>query len=226
VQALSEMDHNKSTKPVLVSQSIAARATSTALQPIAQPRSQLLKASGPEISFGAALAEIFLLFSVLSKQDGPLRLPPLSNLHIYPTIGHGVSFVAHLVPTSRLKTENPALDDVSSLANVNHVVFKTLRHVEAAPKPNEKRPLDSRVGRLQQFCRELRVLTHNPLRNHENIVRLIGVGWETKRLPQSTSVFHWPFFVLEHSRYGTLMDWLDEGLDYRRCMDAMSFMEM
>lgn len=207
MQVTGEKSYNNSTKPFIYNYVLAARATSTAIQ----PRSQALKATVPELSFGAALAEIFLLFSVLSKQDGPLRLPPLSDLHIYPTIGHGVSFVAHLVPISRLKTENPALNGVSSLKTVNNVVFKSLRHVEPDPEKTQELPPDSRVTRLQNFCRELRVLTHNSLRNHENIVRLIGVGWETKRLSESTSVFHWPFFVLEHSRYGTLIDWLDEG---------------
>jgi serine/threonine protein kinase len=207
VQGTDEKHYNDSSKHVVVDYDVVNKTTSTAIQ----PRFLASNAITPELSFGAALAEIFLLFSVLSKQDGPLRLPPLSDLHIYPTIGHGVSFVAHLVPMSRLKSDNPTLNGVSSLGNANNVVFKTLRHVEPPPKENERRPLDSRVNRLEQFGRELRVLTHNSLRNHENIVRLIGVGWETKRLSQSTSVFHWPFFVLEHSRYGTLMDWLDEG---------------
>jgi hypothetical protein len=57
---------------------------------------------------------------------------------------------------------------------VNNVVYKSLRHRER-PDP-ELRVKDDRVLRLQSFLRELRVLTHRPLWDYENIVRLIGVG--------------------------------------------------
>ncbi|ORY19435.1 hypothetical protein BCR34DRAFT_659639 [Clohesyomyces aquaticus] len=158
----------------------------------------------PNPSFGAILAEIFLILSVLSKQDGPLRLPALSNLHSYPLLGNGISFIARLVPASSLKVDDPSLKDV------DNVVFKSLRHREPDTE-GKPRTGDRRVIRLQNFLRELRVLTHSPLRNHENIVRLIGVGWEANRLSISTSVFHWPFLVLEHAQCGTLINWLDEN---------------
>jgi serine/threonine protein kinase len=54
-------------------------------------------------------------------------------------------------------------------------------------------------------------MTHNPLRSHENIVRLIGVGWETNRMDFKSQVFMWPFLVLEHATLGSLVDFLEEN---------------
>jgi serine/threonine protein kinase len=171
----------------------------------------------PEPTFGAVLAELFLVLSVLSKQGGPSRLPPISTLHHYPILGYGRSFVARLVPASSFGQRQ------LNLRGEEHVVFKSLRHRESINP--ELLLQDERVPRLQNFLRELRVLTHSPLRNHENIVRLIGVGWERNRLSTDTSIFHWPFLVLEHAKYGSLIDFLEESpvdFDTRRglCHDV------
>jgi hypothetical protein len=106
------------------------------------------------------------------------------------------------------------------LGGADHVVFKSLRHREALG--SERLP-DGRVPRLQNFLRELRVLTHGPLRNHENIVRLVGVGRERNRLSISTSIFHWPFLVLKHAKYGTMIDFLEEiGVDFHTRRDSVA----
>lgn len=157
----------------------------------------------PEPTFGAVLAEVFLKYSILSKQDGPVRLEPISRLNCYPVLGYGKSFIARQVPASIYRHIFP------DLGGEEHVVIKSLRHREL--NDTNPRIQDERVPRLQNFLRELHILTHNPLRNHDNIVRLIGVGWERNRLSKD-SVFYWPFLVLEHARYGTLIDLLEEDL--------------
>lgn len=157
------------------------------------------------------------MLSVLSKQDGPARVPPISTLHLNPVLGYGTSFTARLVPSSSFGNLLP------DWHRDENVVVKSLRHREIFD-PTRRHP-DERILRLENFLRELRVLTHEPLRNHENIVRLIGVGWERNRLSIKTSVFHWPFLVLEHAHYGSLSDFLENhavDFDTRRalCLDV------
>jgi serine/threonine protein kinase len=169
------------------------------------------------LTFGAVLAEVSLVLSVLSKQDGPVRVPPISTLHRHPILGYGKSFTARLVPSSSFGNILPNWN------RDENVVVKSLRHREILDPTRQH--ADERILRLENFLRELRVLTHEPLRNHENIARLIGVGWERNRLSIKTSVFHWPFLVLEHAPYGNLSDFLENhGVDFdtRRalCLDV------
>jgi serine/threonine protein kinase len=53
-------------------------------------------------------------------------------------------------------------------------------------------------------CRELRILSHPPLRSHRNIVELLGIAWIPE--PSLGSVSLLPVLVLELSREGTLED--------------------
>ena len=163
--------------------------------------------------FGAVLAEMFLILSVVSKGNDILRLDAVSNLHTYPILGYGMSFIARLVPESDL--------DVSlapGLRDTKQVVYKSIRLARQEP---EKTPSDARGSRhwaakLEEFLRELRIMVHEPFRNHENIVRLLGIGWETNRLTgdngRHTSIFHWPFLVQEFAELGSLADMLDQVL--------------
>ena len=64
-------------------------------------------------------------------------------------------------------------------------------------------------GQLRDAYFELQVLSHPPLRAHNNIVKLLGISWEPS--PVSLSGFHgpetfWPVLVIEHSEYGTIQD--------------------
>ena len=175
--------------------------------------------AAPEVTFGAILAEVFLEFSVLSKQDGPDRLPPISTLTRHPVLGAGKSFIARKVPATIYSHHS------AKLRGKDYVVFKSLRHRERIDghEPSS-RHVDERVPRLQNFLRELHVLMHNPLRKHDNIIGFIAVGWERNRLSRD-SVFYWPFLVLEHAEYGSLVELLeDHPIDFetrrRLCLDV------
>jgi serine/threonine protein kinase len=123
--------------------------------------------------------------------------------------------MARLVPKSAWSFVLPFHDNV---------VIKSLRHFDVrADVQNVER--DRRIPRLQAFQRELRVLTHTPLRNHENIVKLLGVGWERNRSDISSPVFHWPLLVQEYASYGSMIDFLETnevGFDdrLRLCVDV------
>lgn len=165
-------------------------------------RATTIRAAAPGPPFGAVLAEIFHVLSVMSTSDDILRLDAISDIHTFPILGYGMSFVARLVPQSKLGGALPTGHQTAS-----QVVYKSLRHVE---RPEER---GNRARKLQEILRELRITTHEPLRRQENIVRIIGIGWETNRLPDNdtwTSIFHWPFLVQEHAPYGTLADFLEQ----------------
>ncbi|KAH7109949.1 hypothetical protein EDB81DRAFT_374573 [Dactylonectria macrodidyma] len=63
----------------------------------------------------------------------------------------------------------------------------------------------SRTSLAQSIFLEFSVLTHPPLRTHENILKLFGVGWETDPLDGSLL---WPVLVVELAEHGTLLDML------------------
>ncbi|KIW88717.1 uncharacterized protein Z519_10763 [Cladophialophora bantiana CBS 173.52] len=63
--------------------------------------------------------------------------------------------------------------------------------------------------RLGDVILELRALSHGPLRDHVNIVKLFGLGWETD---SSDTLQKWPVLIQECG-HGTLDDLLGRDLD-------------
>ncbi|KAF8153268.1 kinase-like domain-containing protein [Crassisporium funariophilum] len=168
--------------------------------------------------FGVLLSQIFLILSVLSKGDDLLTLPVASNLHHLPSIGHGTSFVVRKVPREYIS----GLPD-SLLQAERFFVYKSLRHYNR--KPGDEQDADGRATRLKTILLEIQVLTHSPLRSHDNIVRLIGFGWETNRIDPHSHVFQWPFLVLEYALYGSMVDAFERhAMDYstrqNMCIDV------
>jgi serine/threonine protein kinase len=87
------------------------------------------------------------------------------------------------------------------------VVLKSRR-----AEPDRERDL-TLVQKLEAILLELRVLTHPPLRHHENIVQLIQVGWEGD--PRDRTV-KWPVLIIDYADRGTLADFFDneEAVNY------------
>lgn len=56
---------------------------------------------------------------------------------------------------------------------------------------------------LRSVILELRVLTHPPIRNHRNIVKLSAIGWKPD---DSDPNLRWPYLVMEYADQGTLHD--------------------
>jgi serine/threonine protein kinase len=65
-----------------------------------------------------------------------------------------------------------------------------------------------RQKRIKSLMLELRVLAHDPIRNHENIVNLLGIAWETDHLDFSRK---WPVLIMERAVRGTLSNFLDHS---------------
>jgi serine/threonine protein kinase len=52
---------------------------------------------------------------------------------------------------------------------------------------------------------ELRILTHDPITKHENIIKFHGIAWETDPLDLQRK---WPVLLMERATHGTLTDFL------------------
>ncbi|KAL5603557.1 hypothetical protein FOVSG1_006307 [Fusarium oxysporum f. sp. vasinfectum] len=106
------------------------------------------------------------------------------------TLGRGLSFNVYLVSVDdrskqRLRLRSP------------FVVYKKLRGL------TDKLGNVERGELLRAVLLEVRVLTHPPLRAHNNIVELIQLAWEPDPdLPDQA----WPVLVLEYAENGTLTD--------------------
>jgi len=61
--------------------------------------------------------------------------------------------------------------------------------------------------RLRSLMLELRVLAHDPIQHHENIVDFLGIAWETDPFDLTRK---WPVIIMERATYGTLSDFLNQ----------------
>jgi serine/threonine protein kinase len=91
--------------------------------------------------------------------------------------------------------------------NSKDVVFKSSIPMRSAKTLNGQGSLDA--DRLAALLLELRILTHPPFRDHQNIVNIIQVGWEGDALDVSKK---WPVLVMEYADRGTLVDYFDENV--------------
>lgn len=78
-------------------------------------------------------------------------------------------------------------------------------------------PNKSLVEKLEAILLELRVLSHPPLRNHPNIVQLMGVAWQGDAQDQNMK---WPVLIVDYADKGSLLDVLESGpgLDFETKM--------
>jgi hypothetical protein len=138
------------------------------------------------------------------------------------TIGIGSSFLVS------------AFLDHTFFPGTNRLVLKRRIPLTKCDHTEDKRIIAS-------MMLELRVLTHTPVRKHENIVQLLGVGWETDALelqPRtgaalSESLRKWPVMLIERADKGTLAGFLRETateLPYRLkktlCLDILLGLEV
>ncbi|KAK2735763.1 hypothetical protein FQN57_001143 [Myotisia sp. PD_48] len=110
------------------------------------------------------------------------------------TLGRGLSFNVFLMgiddgAKQQLQLRSP------------FIVYKKLRGL------NDKLDIIERGELLRAVLLELRVLTHPPLKNHPNIIKMLHLMWE----PDPDLLDHaWPTIVLEHAENGTLADFQED----------------
>lgn len=127
------------------------------------------------------------LISLLAAVGNDLPLVDSSNLKFDKKIGKGSSFEV------RRATLSSSEDQIST--SEHYVAVKLI--IVAGKAPSQlRRQYDSVI-------RELRVLTHPSLRDHDNIIHLIGYGWTNDVYGMR------PYLVVDYSIDGTLIQYLN-----------------
>jgi serine/threonine protein kinase len=170
------------------------------------------KSSTKPQNFGVLLAQLHFILSILSKDSSYLRLPTSRNLQRCALIGSGCSFNVHRAS----QKEIPELKKLSD----PYFVIKT------ANITNER----DATARMRDILREVQILTHEPLRSHPNVVKLLGFGWEQLRVSTTSKITRWPYLLLEYAGYGSMVDLFEQhiiGLEMRMniCLDVGSGLE-
>jgi serine/threonine protein kinase len=114
----------------------------------------------------------------------------VENIYCLTTVGHGASFTVKAHDANKFSSEDKLrLDDLG----VSGIVIKRLRHQSSSTSDD--------ANRLAAILFELRVLTHKPLHEHQNIVTFVGLLWEGDPLGRNLL---WPILIMERAEYGSL----------------------
>jgi serine/threonine protein kinase len=120
--------------------------------------------------------------------------------------GDALGRVGHL-PTTPIGAGTTFSASLLSMPGRKKRVLKMVRlrsDRTAAGKPGgAPDPELLRASLAESILLELRVLCHPPIRRHENVVNLLGLGWETDYLDHTQL---WPVLVVEWANHGTLLD--------------------
>jgi len=123
------------------------------------------------------------LASILAAAGSELPLLAPENLSLDKTLGKGSCFVVNRELYSRFPDTDP--------------YYVAVKRISVADQPPR---------RLQQHydkvVRELRVLTHQSLKDNQYIVKILAYGWTGS--PKG----RWPYLVVDYSNYGTLKEYL------------------
>ncbi|MCJ1251626.1 hypothetical protein MMC30_008861 [Trapelia coarctata] len=143
------------------------------------------------VTLAAAVEPDFAKDKSISAAIGHFRGKDLGYLNrdLCP-LGYGSSFFVSAVPP----------DEEGNL--LHKIAVK--RSIPAASTKSD----ESTNRRVRSMILELRVLTHNPIRKHENIVKLLGIAWE---MDPHDFDRRWPALLLQRAMHGTLQDYLEES---------------
>ena len=141
--------------------------------------------------------------------------PKNDDLHLYgklcltglDNLGVGLSFKVSLHPVR--ETVRDFVNGSAGYDVGDKLVIKGLKYVDDYNNNIAKKSL------YNASLREIRALTHPPLRSHPNIITLLGVGWEPDLNHHDVA---WPVLMLEYSEEGSLRD-------YQRERPGMGFLE-
>lgn len=116
-------------------------------------------------------------------------------------LGHGVSFIVRRVPYNPYEHSVAVWDDPREPRDSKFVVFKQ----PLLSKINSEKEGDA--NRLQAVLTEMKILYHQPIRRHPNIVKLLQLRWDTQDGPNLIA----PSLVLEHADLGSLSAFQNPG---------------
>jgi serine/threonine protein kinase len=140
------------------------------------------------------LASLWLDMRSRTDWTGEFVVDGLLSLGAAKTLGRGLSF-----EVIQLRVGEGLMAALQLRSKF--VVYKRLRGLTDQLDSIERGEL------LQAALLEVRVLTHDPLRNHPNIIKLIDLIWE----PDPDVIDRaWPTLVLEYAENGTLADFQED----------------
>ncbi|KAI9769607.1 MAG: hypothetical protein M1839_003609 [Geoglossum umbratile] len=168
--------------------------------------SLILRQETPALSSSQLLSSFASLAATLSSRDGEdenaqpgyvldyLRSKDIGVMNIHLTkIGSGSSFYVS------------AIRKGPKFFGADGVVIK---HTIPASKFDTNEGDKTRINALMF---ELRVLSHKPIRKHENIANLLGLAWETDIFELQR---RWPVLLMEKADRGSLSDFLGPSETY------------
>jgi serine/threonine protein kinase len=139
---------------------------------------------------------------------GPEKVPKLTKLR---DLGRGGSFTAIAgtladdFGTSKVQYEDnappylvPTTYKAGQVVVARHLNFNSL----------EEEASDDRSRLLASLSTEILILSDERVKRHNQIVELIGVGWESSPYDESEVPRHWPFILTAFGSQGTLQDLL------------------
>ena len=154
-------------------------------------------------------------FVMLASEVSALKWPPVPSMFVEAQavdssvlIGYGASFTAsmHRVQADRdMEFPSGNIGGLSIVAKQGaqdrpkHVVYKTARIAftsKGDPIQRDKRAMSSAMM-------EIYSLVHPPLRNHPNIVKMLGLAWGSNPFEPSHRL---PVLMVEYAQHGTLQD--------------------
>lgn len=113
--------------------------------------------------------------------------------------------VAH-IPWQSVGAGKTFAASAMALGDGTAVVLKRPRlDIEDAASPSADEIDLHRASLAQSIMQEVRVLTHMPLRVHDNIITLFGIGWESDPFDENLL---WPVMTMEYAGYGNLADFV------------------
>ena len=163
----------------------------------------------PDVRPEQAQQALFSSFISLSAGLGPVKSRNEDDILLKPylfrdigtvggslsLLGHGNSFRVYVL------SEDDSVD-----GNARYVFKRTI------PPVRQQQDSDSFFrSRAKALMLELRTLAHARIRQHENIVKLLGLAWETDQFDRTRK---WPVFIMERATRGTLVDLLQPESHY------------
>lgn len=126
-----------------------------------------------------------------------------SDLPMSSIIGHGAQFDVKRLALQGGMAVRTSADHHTRLTNGDNIILKKPR-LGNAGDPGR----DSFVPHvIDGIVKELRIISHPPLRVHKNILDVYGLAWELDTTAKPSKV--WPVLMVEYASFGNLQDCLE-----------------
>jgi serine/threonine protein kinase len=120
--------------------------------------------------------------------------------HSY-VLGEGGTYIVRRIPYDSLDHQVSALHEPWESSGSKFVVLKQQKVIESSVRVQD-------IDRLRSAMMEMKILRHEPIRKHPNIIKLLQMRWDV----QDDFDFVLPSVVMEYGDFGTLADFQDSEI--------------